>query len=114
MQQCLSCYEFITAYRTKPHFLDAFIPHYQMSSLMSIAISFLVSSSGILTVCNLLNRTILIDMDVQPLRLVIHGAHRVGLENTVFLGEVGLRKGLRYCQHYSILKGTTPKTGEWQ
>jgi hypothetical protein len=47
-----------------------------------------------LTVCNLLDQTILVDMDVQPLGLVVHGAHRVGLEDAVFLGEVGLREGL--------------------
>jgi hypothetical protein len=47
-----------------------------------------------LTVCDLFNHTLLVDMDVQPLGLVVHGAHRVGLENAVFLGEVGLRECL--------------------
>jgi len=43
---------------------------------------------------NLLDSAVLIHMNVQALRLVIHRAHAVGLQNTVFLGEVGLREGL--------------------
>jgi hypothetical protein len=33
-------------------------------------------------------------MNVQPLRLVVHGAHAIGLDNTVLLGEIGLRERL--------------------
>jgi hypothetical protein len=43
-----------------------------------------------LTLANLLDRTLLIDMNVEALGLVVHRAHTVGLEDTVFLGEVGL------------------------
>jgi hypothetical protein len=33
-------------------------------------------------------------MDVQPLGLEVHGLHRVGLEDAVLLGKIGLREGL--------------------
>lgn len=33
-------------------------------------------------------------MDVQPLRLVVHGAHAIGLEHAVLLGEIVLCKRL--------------------
>jgi hypothetical protein len=41
-----------------------------------------------------LNSTIIINMDIQSLRLMIHSAHRVRLEHTVLLGEIGLRERL--------------------
>jgi hypothetical protein len=50
--------------------------------------------SSTLTLASLLHRTILANMDVQPLGLVVHRLHAVGLEDAVFLGEVGLREGL--------------------
>jgi hypothetical protein len=43
-----------------------------------------------LTLANLLHGTLLIDMDVEALGPVVHRAHAVGLEDAVFLGEVGL------------------------
>lgn len=43
---------------------------------------------------NFLDRTIVVDMNIQPLRLVVHRAHAVGLEDAVFLREVALRKSL--------------------
>jgi hypothetical protein len=39
-----------------------------------------------LTMRNLLHRAIIVNMNVQPLWLVVHGAHTIGLENAVFLG----------------------------
>jgi hypothetical protein len=50
--------------------------------------------SSTLTLASLLHRTILANMDVQPVGLVIHRLHAVGPEDAVFLGEVGLREGL--------------------
>jgi hypothetical protein len=47
-----------------------------------------------LTLASLLNRTILANMDVQPLRLVVHRLHAIGLEDAVFFGEVCLGEGL--------------------
>lgn len=49
---------------------------------------------GTLTLSNLLDGTIFINMDVQPLGLEVHGLHRVGLEDAVLLGKIGLREGL--------------------
>jgi hypothetical protein len=49
-----------------------------------------------LTLASLLHRTILANMDVQPLGLVVHRLHAVGLEDAVFFGEVGLGEGLLY------------------
>jgi hypothetical protein len=43
---------------------------------------------------NILNHAILVDVNVQPLRLVISGGHRIGLEDAVLLGKVGLCKRL--------------------
>jgi hypothetical protein len=49
---------------------------------------------GTLTLSNLLDGTVFINMDVQPLGLEVHGLHRVGLEDAVLLGKIGLREGL--------------------
>jgi hypothetical protein len=68
-----------------------------------------------LTVCNLLNRAILIDMDIQPLGLVVHGSHGVGLENAVFLGEIGLREGLQDTLSACIpVKLQDGRNGRWR
>ena len=41
-----------------------------------------------LTVANLLHRTVLANMNVQPIRLVVHGHHGIGLDDAVLLGKV--------------------------
>jgi hypothetical protein len=46
------------------------------------------------TMCDLLDRAIIVDVDVQSLGLVVHRAHAVRLEDAVLLGEVVLREGL--------------------
>lgn len=51
-----------------------------------------------LALANLLNRTIIIDMNVQPIRLVVHRAHAIGLEDAVLLGEIVLRESLSHAQ----------------
>jgi hypothetical protein len=43
---------------------------------------------------NILNHAIFVDVNVQPLRLVVSGAHRTGLDDAVLLGKVGLCKRL--------------------
>ena len=50
-----------------------------------------------LTIADVLHSPILANVNVQPIRLVVHGAHAVGLEDTVFLGEVLLCKSLGAC-----------------
>ena len=47
------------------------------------------SCRRILAMRNVLDSTVLINMDIQPLGLEVHCFHRVGLENAVFLGEIG-------------------------
>ena len=44
--------------------------------------------------CNILHDALLVNVDVHPVRLEIHGLHGVGLENAVFLGEIGGGEGL--------------------
>lgn len=48
-----------------------------------------------LSISHILHRAVLIDVDVQPVGLVVHGAHAVGAENAVFLGEVLLCESLQ-------------------
>jgi hypothetical protein len=50
-----------------------------------------------LSLANLLDRTIIIDVNVQPLRLVVHRLHAIGLENAVLLGEIVLCEGLSHA-----------------
>lgn len=50
--------------------------------------------SNRLTVANILHSSVLADVNVQPIRLVVHGAHAVGLEHAVLFGEVLLCEGL--------------------
>lgn len=47
-----------------------------------------------LTVCNLLDRTVLINVDIQSFRLVIHRAHAVGLQDAMLLGKINLGERL--------------------
>ena len=47
-----------------------------------------------LTVAHILHRAILGNMDIQPIRLVVHGHHAIGLDHAVLLGEVLLRERL--------------------
>lgn len=44
--------------------------------------------------CNILHDALLVNVDVHPVRLEVHGLHGVGLENAVFLGEIGDGEGL--------------------
>jgi hypothetical protein len=56
-----------------------------------------------LTMANLVHRTIIIDMNVQPLRVVVHSLHAIGLEHAVLLGEIGLCKRLLSTSHQRSL-----------
>jgi hypothetical protein len=52
-----------------------------------------------LTVANLLHRAVLANMDVQPIGLVVHGHHGIGLDDAVLLGEILLCECLLvHCQ----------------
>ena len=53
-----------------------------------------IPDRGTLTLSNLLDGAVFINMDVQPFGLEVHGLHRVGLEDAVLLGQIGLREGL--------------------
>jgi len=55
-----------------------------------------------LSIPHILHRPILIDMDIQPLGLVVHGAHAVRLEHAVFLGEILFRECLHAYASASI------------
>ena len=46
------------------------------------------------TIAHILHGPILANVDIQPLRPVIHGAHAVGLEHAVLLGEILLGERL--------------------
>jgi len=48
-----------------------------------------------LTFGNLVDSTVLIEVNVQPLGLEVHGLHIAFVENAVLLGEVGLCESLR-------------------
>jgi hypothetical protein len=50
---------------------------------------------NLLTLSNLLNRAIIINVNIQPLGLEVHCLHRAGRKNAVFLGKICLCKGLR-------------------
>jgi len=54
-----------------------------------------VPSDTHLTLGNLADGTILVEVNVQPLGLEVHGLHIAFVENTVLLGEVGLCESLR-------------------
>lgn len=47
-----------------------------------------------LTVADVLDGALLIDVDVEAVGPVVHGAHRVGLDDAVLLREVLLGEGL--------------------
>ena len=49
-----------------------------------------------LTITHILDSTLLIDVDVEAVGLVVHGAHGVGLEDAVFLGEILFSEGLSF------------------
>jgi hypothetical protein len=53
-----------------------------------------------LTLANLLNHALLINMDIQPIRLVVHRLHAIGRQDAMFLGEVGLRE--RLCNKHLV------------
>jgi len=44
---------------------------------------------------DLRNSAIIIDMDVQPIRIVVHGHHVSLFHNTVLFGKIFLCKGLQ-------------------
>jgi len=54
-----------------------------------------VPSDTRLTLGNLVDSTILVEVNVQPLGLEIHGLHIAFVEDAVLLGEVGLCESLR-------------------
>jgi len=68
--------------------------------------------SRFLTIDNLLHRPILIDVDVHTIRLVVHGAHAVRLEDAVLLGEIGLCKRLFPSHAFSSYSHPRPEFEE--
>jgi hypothetical protein len=54
------------------------------------------------TVSHVLNGSVLADVNVQPLRLVVHCAHAVGLQDAVLLGEVCFCEGLESVSALSV------------
>ena len=71
-------------------FIPLFVSHY-------VCIFCIDARHQRLTVAHILHSPILANVNVQPIRLVVHGAHAVGLEDTVFFGEVLLCKSLGAC-----------------
>lgn len=69
--------------------------------------SSLVRCGCSLTVAHILHRPVLTNVDVQPVRLVVHGHHAVGLEHAVLLGEVLLCEGLFACVSVLLLSVDT-------
>lgn len=57
-----------------------------------------------LTISYVRDCALVVDMDVQTLGLVIHGAHAVGLDDAVFLGEICFGEGLgrEFVRRYSL------------
>jgi hypothetical protein len=62
-----------------------------VTAVLSLQIS---CSTQHLTVANLVNRSVLTNMNVQPIRLHIHRLHAIGCQDAMFLGEIRLRKCL--------------------
>jgi hypothetical protein len=65
--------------------------YYNIISILTSTVVLIASSSSL---ANLLNHTLIINMNIQPIRLVVHRAHAVRLEDAVLLGEVVLRERL--------------------
>jgi hypothetical protein len=61
---------------------------------MCISSHYLCLNCSCLTMANLVHRTIIINVNVQPLGVVVHSLHAVGLKNAVLLGEIGLCESL--------------------
>lgn len=74
--------------------VHGFILHFCTPDWYTHPVFVAIPDRGTLTLSNLLDGTIFINMDVQPLGLEVHGLHRVGLEDAVLLGKIGLREGL--------------------
>ena len=55
------------------------------------------SEVNTLTKLHILYGSILANVNVQPIRLEVHGLHAAGFEDAVLLGEVLLREGLSRC-----------------
>lgn len=73
--------------------LHAIIPHYTIPPVVS-SHSSKWTMQQFLALHNLLDRTIFIKVNVEPLGLYVHGLHIAGLENAVLLGQVCLGEGL--------------------
>lgn len=63
------------------------------------------------TIAHILHGPILPNMNVQPLRPVIHSAHAVGLEHAVLLGEILLGERLTSDQH-GLFAACSTRAGE--
>jgi hypothetical protein len=68
--------------------------HYCISHSYSDLLGLSLQTCTRLTVSYVLDGSILADVDVQPLGLVVHCAHAVGLQDAVLLGKVRLCEGL--------------------
>lgn len=53
-----------------------------------------------LTVLNVADGTILLEVDVEPVGLEVLGDHGARLNNAAFLWEVLLAEALEVCQHH--------------
>jgi hypothetical protein len=66
--------------------MHAFICHYTIPLDVSVPPLATVRYDNRLTLGDLVDGTIVIEVNVQPLRLEVHGLHIVGLEDAVLLG----------------------------
>lgn len=69
--------------------------HGPSSSPSSLIAHSLTTTQNDLAMCDLLHRIIFPQMDVQPIRVVIHSRHISLTDNTVLLGKLFLRERLR-------------------
>jgi hypothetical protein len=66
--------------------MHAFISHYTIPLNVSVPPSATVQYHNRSTLGDLVDGAIVIEVNVQPFRLEVHGLHVVGLEDAVLLG----------------------------
>jgi len=100
MKSSSAVISFITRYITAPaHVSHAFVTdaellHAFQSRAYPLA-SILQALHAYLTVGDVLDSTILVDMNVDTVGLKVHRLHAIRLENAVLLGKIALRESLQ-------------------
>lgn len=88
---CLSRMYITSRNHSQPWVCSSMIIESFMTSFPFIPYHVLIHHiSSPLAMRNLLHNTILTNMNIQPVRFMIHSLHAIRLQNTVFLGEIGL------------------------